>query len=131
MAVTLSGGRSVYLPGKSWSTVSPADEGAEDLIAYLKKGFLVRFEHDTELAPVGSPDDTVIKPALVSLVVESVKPDVASSADSATKMESEEAPLAAEVPAATSGASSSVPVEGEEPSVNDKTFETSSRRRRG
>lgn len=132
LVVTLSGGRSLYLHGKAWSTVSPEDEGAEDLIAYLRKGFLVRFEHDKVTLAEPDAEAPAIKPGLVSLAVEPVDAPVVSLASSATKTESVKEPFEVEGFAAASGASSSVPSEGsEESSVNDKTFETSPRRRRG
>lgn len=45
LAVTLKSGAPACLPGKAWTEIPLEEEGSEDLIQYVKKGFLTRFDN--------------------------------------------------------------------------------------
>jgi hypothetical protein len=59
LAVTLKSGASACLPGKAWSEISIEEEGAEDLIQFVKKGYLTRFDEtvaDPQTPPALTPE---------------------------------------------------------------------------
>jgi hypothetical protein len=45
LAVSLKSGAPACLPGKAWTEIPPEEEGSEDLIQNVKKGFLTRFDN--------------------------------------------------------------------------------------
>lgn len=83
LAIGLRGGRSAILPGKSWTEIPTEDEGAEDLVRAVKRGFAVRSSvDDLPAAPASAaavaPASEEVKPS--ENVVTSAPADEPSSA---------------------------------------------------
>lgn len=58
LAVALRSGRPGLLAGKSWTEIPAEEEGSEDLIRALRKGFIVRYE-----APAEGPAEVLAEAA--------------------------------------------------------------------
>lgn len=71
LAVVLRSGDSASLPGKQWTNIPSHEEGSEDLINAVKKGFLVRSTVDDEVEPAVSKEKAAA-PASKAEVAETV-----------------------------------------------------------
>ena len=71
LAVVLRSGDSASLPGKQWTNIPSHEEGSEDLVNAMKKGFLVRSTVDDEVEPTVSKEK-VEAPAAQAEVAETV-----------------------------------------------------------
>jgi hypothetical protein len=59
LAVTLKSGGTAFLAGKAWTEVSADEEGSEDVIRAVQRGFIIRSTMPaTALAPTPAPVST-------------------------------------------------------------------------
>lgn len=72
LAVVLRSGASASLPGKAWTVIPAHEEGSEDVIRAVKRGFLVRSAVADEEAPAPADKSSVVteKAAVEQPVVE-------------------------------------------------------------
>lgn len=58
LAVALRSGRPGFLAGKSWTEIPAEEEGSEDLVRALRKGFIVRYEVPVVAAAEAPPEES-------------------------------------------------------------------------
>jgi hypothetical protein len=111
LAVTLKSGRTASLPGKTWSTISVEDEGSEDLVRVLGKGFLQRFDNEQ----IEKTPEKVQEAPSDAPKVDAPKGDASSQKEAHSKETSE--PSKAETPKAAGPGLVPLPFKPETPSV--------------
>lgn len=120
LAVALRSGNSASLPGKQWSNIPSSEEGSEDLINAVKRGFLVRSTIE---------DDDAAKAAEVSPVAEvAVTPEASPVAELPSALVSLAKPE--EVQASPPADPVSPEASSDAPSLQDSVEKTSESRRR-
>jgi len=65
LVVTFKSGKSTPVPSHTWITIPADEEGSEELLTAVRKGFLHRYEEPSEPAPAPAPE--AVAPAVVEV----------------------------------------------------------------
>lgn len=90
IAVELRNGKSASIPGKTWANIPSEQEGSEDLIRAVRKGFLVRSVVEDDAVSEVSP------PAVLEVSSTVETPSKVEDVSSTEKASAEEAPAETE-----------------------------------
>lgn len=94
LAVTLRTGKACTIPGKSWVEIAAEDEGSEDLIRILQRGYVYRFDSGEEVKNTPETIETASSPEPVAEVsappaAETASPDKEEKQDPTSEKNSD------------------------------------------